>query len=108
MGERKNMEKNVSKGFSIFIKETHTGKYYMNMVKELSKESVLDPKTQELAYIAVLAATKMYSGLDFHIKSAIELKASKEEIKSAVLVGLPVVGMNAIEALEFVNQVFKE
>lgn len=95
------MAKKVTNSFQMFMEETkYTGKAYMDMVMQMSKESALDRKTHELSYISVLAATKMNSGINFHVKSAKELGASKEEIKSAVLVGLPAVGITVIDALE--------
>jgi len=95
------MAKKVTNSFMMFMQQTNTtGKLYMDMVMALSKESALDRKSHELAYISVLAATKMISGIDFHVKLAKELNASKEEIISAVLVGLPAVGITVIDALE--------
>lgn len=42
----------------------------------------------------------MISGLDFHVKSAKESGAGRNEVKSAVLVGLPVVGITLTDALK--------
>lgn len=93
--------KNVTNSFSLFMTETpETGKAYMDMVVKQSEVSALDKKTHELAYISVLAAIRMTSGLDFHVKSAKELGASRDEVKSAILVGLPVAGITLIDALE--------
>lgn len=50
----------------------------------------------------------MISGINFHVKSAKELGASKEEIKSAVLVGLPAVGITVIDALEAALHAYDE
>lgn len=99
----------MAKGFEMFIKEVpETGKAYMNMVMQLSRTSSLDRKTHELAYISVLSATKMIGGLDYHVKSAKELGASRDEVKSAVLVGLPAVGIKVIEALEAALKAYDE
>ena len=65
----------------------------MSTVMKISEVSELEPKTHELAYISVLAALQMLSGLPFHVKQAKELGASIEEVKSAVLVGTPIVGL---------------
>lgn len=93
----------------MFMEETsHTGKTYMDMVMALSKESALDRKVHELSYISVLAATNFISGLPFHVKSAKELNASKEEVKSAILVGLPAVGITVIDALEVALNAYDE
>lgn len=91
----------MGNGFKTFMKETGSiGKSFMDMAKKNSENSALDPKTQELAYIAVLSAVRLISGLEFHVKSAKELGATKEEVKSAVLVGLPAVGIIATEAMD--------
>lgn len=103
------MAKKVTNSFQMFMEETkYIGKAYMDMVMQLSQESALDKKTHELSYISVLAATKMISGINFHVKSAKELGASKEEIKSAVLVGLPAVGITVIDALEVALNAYDE
>ena len=100
--------KNVTNSFSLFMTETpETGKAYMDMVME-SKASALDRKTHELSYISVLAAVRMISGLDFHVKSAKELGASRNEVKSAVLVGLPVAGITLVDALEAALNAYDE
>lgn len=100
---------NVTNSFTIFLKQTgNTGKAYMDMVMQLSKDSALDRKTHELAYISVLAAIDMTNGLPFHVKSAKQLGASEEEIKSAILVGIPVVGITVIDALEIALQAYQE
>ena len=101
--------KNVTNSFSLFMTETpETGKAYMDMVMKQSKASALDRKTHELAYISVLAAVRRISGLDFHVKSAKELGASRNEVKSAVLVGLPVAGITLVDALEAALNAYDE
>ncbi|PXV89194.1 alkylhydroperoxidase/carboxymuconolactone decarboxylase family protein YurZ [Lachnotalea glycerini] len=91
----------MTEGFSIFMKEAEeTGQAYNKMIMQLSQSSALDKKTHELAYISVLSAVKMTGGLEFHVKSAKKLGASRDEVKSAVLVGLPAVGVTVIEALK--------
>ena len=88
-------------GFNCFMKETgEVGKEYINMIMQQEKSSALDRKTHELAYISVLSATKIMGGLVYHVKSAKKLGASRDEVKSAILVGLPAVGLNIIDPLE--------
>ncbi|QZY57203.1 carboxymuconolactone decarboxylase family protein [Crassaminicella profunda] len=83
----------VSNAFQTFINEApNHAKAWMEAVQKLDKGSALDKKTEELAYIAVLAAARLESGIPFHVKSAKANGASREEIISAVLVGLPAVG----------------
>jgi alkylhydroperoxidase/carboxymuconolactone decarboxylase family protein YurZ len=67
----------------------------MTAVHGLGQASALDDKTQTLAYLAVLAALRLESGVPFHVAHAKEVGASREEIISAILVGLPAAG-NAV------------
>jgi alkylhydroperoxidase/carboxymuconolactone decarboxylase family protein YurZ len=45
-----------------------------------------------LAYLSVLAALRMESGVPFHVKTAKNSGASREEVISAILLGLPAAG----------------
>lgn len=90
----------VSNAFQVFMKEApEYQKIWMETVQRLDSISKLDSKTEELAYIAVLASARLESGLPFHVKHAKALGATREEIISAVLVGLPAVGNIVIQAL---------
>lgn len=94
--------KNFSDGFKMFMKETDgIGEAFMGAVIKLSEKSALDRKHHELAYISVLVTAKMYDGLTFHINQAKELGATEEEIRSAILVPLPIVGLQVAEALSY-------
>jgi AhpD family alkylhydroperoxidase len=61
-------------------------------VQGLAGASALDRKTAELAYLAVLAVLRLESGVPFHVQEAKAAGASREEIISAILVGLPAGG----------------
>lgn len=101
--------KNVTSSFSVFMTESpDTGKAYMDMVMQQAQASALDRKTHELAYISVLSAIRMTSGLNFHVKSAKDLGATRDEVKSAVLVGLPVAGITLVDALEAALNAYDE
>ncbi|MGL4670202.1 MAG: carboxymuconolactone decarboxylase family protein [Methanobacteriaceae archaeon] len=90
----------VSKSFETFAKEApEVQAIWMEMVQKLDKVSVLDKKTEELAYLAVLAATGLLSGLPFHVAKAKDNGATRDEIISTILIGLPAVGNNVIKAL---------
>lgn len=91
----------MGNGFGAFTKESGSiGKSFMDMAMKNSENSALDPKTQELAYIAVLSAVRLLSGIEFHVKSAKKLGTTKKEVKSAILVGLPEVGIIATESMD--------
>ncbi|MHC5407944.1 carboxymuconolactone decarboxylase family protein [Listeria seeligeri] len=83
----------VSKSFEVFAKEAPEFQAaWMETVQKLDAASKLDKKTEELAYIAVMAAVRLESGIPFHVKMAKSNGATRDEIISAILVGLPAVG----------------
>jgi alkylhydroperoxidase/carboxymuconolactone decarboxylase family protein YurZ len=104
-GERKL----ISKAFQIFMKDApqHAGAWN-SLVQSLSSATALDPKTAALAYLAVLAALGQESGIPFHVKSAREAGASREEVVSAILVGLPAAGHGVTRALPDAVEAFDE
>lgn len=90
----------VSEAFQLFYKEApQHAQAWMQAVRGLSEASALDPKTQALAYLAVLAAARMDSGVPFHVAHAKAAGASRDEVVSAILVGLPAVGHVVTQAL---------
>lgn len=99
----------VSKAFETFAKEAPEAQAaWMEVVHKLDSASKLDKKTEELAYIAVLAAVRLESGIPFHVKMAKSCGATREEIVSAVLVGLPAVGNIVTSALPIAVEAFDE
>ena len=83
----------VSNAFTRFMAEAPAhAQAWMQVASALDGASALDKRTRELSYIAVLAATGNTSGLPFHVASARSHGASKEEVVSAVLIGLPAAG----------------
>ncbi len=96
--------KNVTDGFEKFMKETSgVGIAFMSAVKKMAEVSALDKKVHELAYISVLVTSKMYGGLPFHIEQAKEYGASDDEIKSAILLPMPIVGLQVADALPYLS-----
>ncbi len=99
----------VSKSFEIFKEEAPEAQAaWMEVVQKLDKASKLDKKTEEIAYIAVLAAARLESGLPFHVKMAKSYGATREEIISAVLVGLPAVGNIVTASLPIAIEAYDE
>ncbi len=90
----------VSTSFQTFLKEAGGhAQAWMAAVQGLDQASALDKKTGELAYLAVLATLRMESGIPFHVASAKRAGASREEVISAILVGLPAAGQVVIQVL---------
>ncbi len=90
----------ISKAFQTFMSETPGhAQAWSAAVQGLASASALDKKTAELAYLAVLAALRLESGVPFHAQAAKKAGASREEVISAILVGLPAAGHGVIQAL---------
>lgn len=90
----------VSSAFQTFLaRAPDHARAWMAAVEGLDGASALDKKTEELAYLAVLASQRLLSGIPFHVAMAKAAGASREEVISAVLIGLPAVGNTVIEAL---------
>jgi AhpD family alkylhydroperoxidase len=90
----------VSPAFQRFLGEAPGhAEAWMSMVGELDRASALDDRTAELAYLAVLAALGRETGVAFHATSARKAGATREEVVSAILVGLPAAGQVVIASL---------
>ena len=90
----------MSDAFHAFMSEAaEHAQAWMGAVRGLDNASALDKKTEELAYVAVLAALRLESGVPLHVQLAKEAGASREEVISAVLVGLPAAGQGVTQVL---------
>lgn len=88
-----NQNPQISNAFMTFKNEAPEYAHaWGSLVQALSSASSLDAKTSALAYLAVLAALRMESGIPFHVKTAKSAGATREEVISAVLLGLPAAG----------------
>jgi AhpD family alkylhydroperoxidase len=97
----------VSQAFQSFLEQApRHSRAWMTAVRDLEGASSLDKKTAELAYLAVLAALRMESGVPFHVRLAREAGASRDEVISALLVGLPAAGHGVTQALPAALQAF--
>ncbi len=99
----------MSNAFHVFLKEAPAhAQAWMATAQGLEKASALDKKTAELAYLAVLAAMRLESGLPFHVHTAKAAGASREEVISAILVGLPAAGNIVVQALPAAIAAYEE
>jgi alkylhydroperoxidase/carboxymuconolactone decarboxylase family protein YurZ len=90
----------VSDAFKLFMSDAPKfAVTWGSAVQALAQASALDDKTRELAYLAVLAALNQTSGIPFHVASLKERGATREEVISAILVGLPVAGHVVTQSL---------
>lgn len=99
----------TSNAFQVFLTEAPAhAAAWMSAVQQLGEASSLDEKTRTLVYVAVLAALRLESGLPFHVAHARRLGASRAEVVSAILTGLPAAGMAVTSALPAVVRAYEE
>ena len=90
----------ISEAFQAFLTEApEQATAWGTCIQALGEASALDAKTGALAYQAVLAALQRTSGIPFHTEAAKKAGASREEVISAVLIGLPAAGHVVTQAL---------
>lgn len=90
----------VSEGFAAFLSQTPDhARSWLGAVEGLGAASALDDKTKALAYLAVLAALRLTDGVRFHVGLAKQAGATREEVASAVLIGLPAAGNGVVNVL---------
>lgn len=90
----------VSEAFQAFMREApEHAQAWGAAVSGLAKASALDKKTSALAYLAVLAAQRLESRIPFHVQVAKDSGASRDEVISAILVGLPATGLGVTQVL---------
>lgn len=86
-------QSSVSSAFQIFASEApQHAQAWRELVQSLADASALDSKTASLVYLAVLAVQRIKSGIPYHVLSAKKTGASRDEVISAILVGLPLAG----------------
>jgi alkylhydroperoxidase/carboxymuconolactone decarboxylase family protein YurZ len=99
----------ISNAFQTFMREAPAhAQAWGGLVQALAGASVLDGKTSALAYLAVLAALRMESGIPFHVQTAKKQGATREEVISAILVGLPAAGHVVTQVLPAALNAFDE
>ena len=90
----------VSDAFRTFVSEAPMhAEAWGAMVRGLAESSALDEKTAVLAYLAVLAAQRLEGGIPFHVLAAKRAGASREEVVSAIRIGLPAAGLGVTQVL---------
>jgi len=102
------LSKLTSDAFQLFQTEAPAhAQAWMSAIQQLGEANTLDPKTRALVYVAILAALRMESGLPFHVAHARRLGASRADVISAILTGLPATGMAVVSALPAVVRAYE-
>jgi AhpD family alkylhydroperoxidase len=97
----------ISNAFKLFATEAPAhAAAWLDAARGLGDACALDPKTRDLAYLAVLATQGLVTGIPFHVLSARKNGATREEIISAVLLGLPAAGNIVTQSLPAALETF--
>lgn len=97
----------LSDAFQTFFRDAPKySEAWMEAVEKLDKANALDRKIKSLAYLSVLAALGLTSGIPFHVQHAKTLGATRDEIIGTLLVGLPAAGHKVIQALPVALQAY--
>lgn len=91
---------NISKAFLAFSQEAPDhARVWGETVQGLAEANKLDEKTTSLVYIGILAALGLESGVPFHVAAAKNAGATRDEVISAILVGLTPAGHKVTQVL---------
>lgn len=66
---------------------------FFDLTKSVKQYSPLDEKTNELIILGIFAAQRGLRGINTHVDRAMDEGATKEEVISAVLLALPIIGI---------------
>jgi len=87
----------MSKEFEMFLdKCPEIGGAYLELFKSVMKAPSLDKKTKQLILIGIMAAQNYRPGVEAHVPQALKAGATREEIVEAVMLSLPVAGINGV------------
>lgn len=90
----------MSPAFQLFLEAApDTARAWGSCVQALGQASALEPKTRHLAYLAVLSALRLESGVPFHVQLAKQAGATRAEVVGAILIGLPAAGNAVTQSL---------
>ena len=97
----------ISTAFKVFMSDAPAfAQAWGQVVQSLAQASALDEKTRGLAYLAVLAALNRTSGIPFHVATLKSQGATREQVVSAILVGLPAAGHVVTQSLPVALEAF--
>jgi alkylhydroperoxidase/carboxymuconolactone decarboxylase family protein YurZ len=68
---------------------------FQTFMRESPQHTQAMSAASALAYLAVLAALRLENGIPFHVQAAKQAGATRDEVISAVLIGLPLAAYDA-------------
>lgn len=85
-------------------------KGFRTLTESIDEFSSVDLKTKELILLGIFTANRALRGIDTHVRLALEYGANKNEIISAIMYAMPIVGIASVtlcleKALEIIEEV---
>jgi AhpD family alkylhydroperoxidase len=81
---------------------------YEKLGSEIHSAGPLDEKTRALVKLSISVGSRMEGAVHSHTRKALDAGCSKEEIKHAVLLSLPTIGLpNMMAAMTWVNDILE-
>lgn len=81
---------------------------YEKLGSEIHSAGPLDEKTRALVKLSISVGSRMEGAVHSHTRKALDAGCSKEEIKHAVLLAMPTIGLpNMMAAMTWVNDILE-
>lgn len=98
----------IPKKFKKFVEDfPDVAKSYEEMGNAVHKAGPLDEKTRALVKIAISTGARLEGAVHSHVRKAISAGVTKEEMRHAVLLSLPTIGLpSMMAALGWVDDIF--
>jgi len=98
----------IPKKFKKFVEDfPDVAKSYEEMGNAAHKAGPLDEKTRALVKIAISTGARLEGAVHSHVRKAINAGVTKEEMRHAVLLSLPTIGLpSMMAALGWVDDIF--
>ncbi len=98
----------IPKKFMKFVEDfPDVAKAYEDMGNAAHKAGSLDEKTRALIKIGISTGARLEGAVHSHVRKAIDAGVSKEEMRHAVLLSLPTIGLpSMMAALGWIDNIF--
>ncbi len=100
----------VPKRFKKFTEEyPETAKAYEMLGESVHKAGPLDEKTRALIKVAISTGARLEGALHSHVRKALKSGVTPEEIKHAIMLSLPTIGLpSMMAALSWADDIFED
>ncbi len=100
----------VPKRFTQFLDQyPDIGRAYTELGDAVHNAGPLDSKTRALIKVAISGGARLEGGFHSHVRKAIQVGASKDELQHIALLALPTIGFPSMMALlTWIEDIYKD